>query len=124
MYTHTLLSYLVYTYSYIYSCTPPHMYMCVYVVCIACAVLPSGMGTVTQQLAAAAVAAGVKLHTACKVASIAVEGGLVRGVVLEDGTTVAAKAVVGGCGELLFFLGGAAGGVGRCAGCSFGFLDA
>ncbi|KIY98343.1 phytoene dehydrogenase [Monoraphidium neglectum] len=55
------------------------------------------MGTVTQQLAAAAIRAGARIHTSSPVASIEVEEGITRGVVLGDGTRVAAKAVVGGC---------------------------
>jgi len=62
------------------------------------------MGTVTQQLASAAIAEGVVISTGARVAEVEVEGGIARGVLLEDGRRVAAKAVVGGCGE---FSGGA-----------------
>lgn len=57
------------------------------------------MGTVTQQLAAAAIQAGAQIHTNCPVAEVEVSpGGGAAGVVLQDGRRVAAKAVVTGCG--------------------------
>ncbi|GBF99512.1 hypothetical protein Rsub_12290 [Raphidocelis subcapitata] len=60
-------------------------------------VVEGGMGTVTQQLAAAAIAAGARIRTSAPVASIEAAGGAAAGVVLADGTRVAARAVVGGC---------------------------
>ncbi len=62
------------------------------------------MGSVTQQLATAAINEGVVVTTGCKVGEVEVEGGVAKGVVLEDGRRVAAKAVVGGCGEWLTLL--------------------
>lgn len=42
-------------------------------------VVRGGMGTVTQQLAAAAMAAGATIHTACPVAQIDVQAGAATG---------------------------------------------
>jgi phytoene dehydrogenase-like protein len=53
-----------------------------------------GMGSVSAALAAAARAAGAELRSGARVAAIEVEQGRVRGVRLEDGTQVAASAVV------------------------------
>lgn len=63
------------------------------------------MGTVTQQLATAAINEGVTITTNSPVAEIDVQGGAVRGVVLADGRRVAANAVVGGCGERCTLMG-------------------
>ena len=53
-----------------------------------------GMGSVSAALAAAARAAGAELRTGARVAAIEVEQGRVCGVRLEDGTQLAAGAVV------------------------------
>jgi phytoene dehydrogenase-like protein len=57
-------------------------------------IVKGGMGTVTQLLAAAARAAGARIETGRPVQSIASDGGVVRGVVLRDGTELRAKTVV------------------------------
>ena len=57
-------------------------------------VVEGGMGTVSQRLAAKARAEGAEIREGAKVASIEVTDGAVRGVVLEDGTRIAAKVVV------------------------------
>jgi phytoene dehydrogenase-like protein len=53
-----------------------------------------GMGTVTARLAEAARAAGATLETGRRVDHVLVEGGKVRGVVLDDGREVFARTVV------------------------------
>ena len=53
-----------------------------------------GMGAITQAMAEACRGAGVELRTGAEVASIRVEGGRARGVVLADGTTLDAGLVV------------------------------
>jgi phytoene dehydrogenase-like protein len=53
-----------------------------------------GMGAITQAIAEACRGAGVELRTGSEVASIRVEGGRARGVVLGDGTAVDAGIVV------------------------------
>ncbi len=51
-------------------------------------VVEGGMGTVTQQLALAAMEAGAQLETGRPVVGISVQGGSVTGVQLADGTEV------------------------------------
>ena len=53
-----------------------------------------GMGAITQAMAEACRGAGVELRTGAEVASIRVEGGRARGVVLADGTALDAGLVV------------------------------
>jgi phytoene dehydrogenase-like protein len=53
-----------------------------------------GMGAITQAMAEACRGASVELRTGAEVASIRVEGGRARGVVLADGTTLDAGLVV------------------------------
>jgi phytoene dehydrogenase-like protein len=53
-----------------------------------------GMGAITQAIAEACRGAGVELRTGSEVATIRVEGGRARGVVLADGTAVDAGIVV------------------------------
>jgi len=53
-----------------------------------------GMGAITQAMAEACRGAGVELRTGSEVASIRVEGGRARGVVLADGTALDAGIVV------------------------------
>ncbi len=53
-----------------------------------------GMGAITQALAAAGKNLGVEIRTNSPVAQIDSRGGRVRGVVLEDGTEIRAKAVL------------------------------
>jgi phytoene dehydrogenase-like protein len=53
-----------------------------------------GMGAITQAMAEACRGAGVELRNGAEVASIRVEGGRARGVVLADGTTLDAGLVV------------------------------
>jgi phytoene dehydrogenase-like protein len=57
-------------------------------------IVKGGMGTVTQLLAAAARAAGARIETGRPVQSIVSDGGVVRGVVLRDGSELRAKTVV------------------------------
>ena len=57
-------------------------------------VVRGGMGTVTQTLAAAAVAAGARLRTSCPVTAITVEGGQARGVVAYDDEQIDATTVL------------------------------
>ena len=74
-------------------------------------VVAGGMGAVTRQLAAAALAAGARIETNARVAAVDVANGgggagggaAAAGVVLEDGRRIAARVVVGGCGVLWFF---------------------
>ncbi|MEY2931373.1 MAG: hypothetical protein RL033_2122 [Pseudomonadota bacterium] len=56
-----------------------------------------GMGTITQTLAQAFGAAGGQLLRSCPVAQIECVGGQARAVVLESGTRLRARAVVGNC---------------------------
>jgi len=53
-----------------------------------------GMGSITQALAAAARRRGVEIRTSTAVARIDVRDGRVRGVVLEDGTEIAANTIL------------------------------
>jgi phytoene dehydrogenase-like protein len=53
-----------------------------------------GMGAITQAMAEACRGAGVELRTGAEVASIRVEGGRARGVLLADGTALDAGLVV------------------------------
>jgi phytoene dehydrogenase-like protein len=53
-----------------------------------------GMGAVTKALAAAGRDLGVEIRTACEVAEILVEQGQTRGVVLTNGETIRARAVL------------------------------
>jgi phytoene dehydrogenase-like protein len=53
-----------------------------------------GMGAITVALAATAREYGVEIRTSCPVARVDVAGGRTRGVVLEDGTQIAARIVL------------------------------
>ncbi|MCB1510313.1 MAG: NAD(P)/FAD-dependent oxidoreductase [Hyphomicrobiaceae bacterium] len=52
-----------------------------------------GMGAITQAMAAAARSRGVDIRTSSPVSEVRVDGGRARGVVLADGTEIAARAV-------------------------------
>jgi phytoene dehydrogenase-like protein len=64
-----------------------------------------GMGSITQAMAAAAREAGVEIRTEAPVARIAATGGRAGGVVLEDGTELAADVVVSNTDPKRTFLG-------------------
>ena len=53
-----------------------------------------GLGTVTQRLAAKAVEEGASIRTGAKVRAIEATGGAVSGVLLDDGSRIAASVVV------------------------------
>lgn len=57
-------------------------------------IVEGGMGTVTQRIAQLARKHGAELRTNAKVASVRVDGGVVKGVVLEGGEELSAKVVV------------------------------
>ena len=57
-------------------------------------IVEGGMGTVTQRIAALARKHGAQLRTNAKVASVRVDSGVVKGVVLENGEELSAKVVV------------------------------
>ncbi|NPD29131.1 NAD(P)/FAD-dependent oxidoreductase [Corallococcus sp. AB004] len=57
-------------------------------------IVEGGMGTVTQRIAAIARKHGAQLRTNAKVASVRVDSGVVKGVVLENGEELSAKVVV------------------------------
>lgn len=63
-----------------------------------------GMGGITEALASAARAAGADLRTSTPVKQILVKGGRATGVELEDGTKLAARAVVSTVDPKLTFL--------------------
>lgn len=62
-----------------------------------------GMGSITQAMAAACREAGVEISTDSPVREIAIGGGRARGVVLEDGSDLAARAVVSNLNPKLLF---------------------
>jgi phytoene dehydrogenase-like protein len=64
-----------------------------------------GMGAITQAMAAAARGHGVEIRTSAPVARIEVHDGRVRGVVLEDGSEVPARAVLSNADPKRTFLG-------------------
>ncbi|MBU8899537.1 NAD(P)/FAD-dependent oxidoreductase [Corallococcus sp. M34] len=57
-------------------------------------IVGGGMGTVTQQIARVARKYGAELRTGAKVASVRVDNGVAKGVVLENGEELSAKVVV------------------------------
>ena len=57
-------------------------------------IVGGGMGTVTRTIANAAIAAGAVIKTSAKVTSIEVEGGVGKGVTLENGEHLKANVVV------------------------------
>ncbi len=63
-----------------------------------------GMGAITQAMAKEAVARGVELTVDAPVARVVVEDGRATGVVLEDGTRIAARRVVANVHPRLLFL--------------------
>jgi phytoene dehydrogenase-like protein len=63
------------------------------------------MGSVTRSLAAAATDLGVAIRTSAPVAQVLVEGGVATGVVLENGDTVRARAVLSNADPKRTFLG-------------------
>ncbi|MGZ4121008.1 MAG: phytoene desaturase family protein [Actinomycetota bacterium] len=64
-----------------------------------------GMGSVTQALAACARDLGVDIRTSSPVAEVAIEGARATGVVLADGTTLSARAVLSNADPKRTFLG-------------------
>jgi phytoene dehydrogenase-like protein len=64
-----------------------------------------GMGAITQALAAAARKRGVEIRTSASVAKIDVRDGRLKGVVLEDGTEIAARVVLSNADPKRTFLG-------------------
>ncbi len=62
-----------------------------------------GMGSITQAMAAACQEAGVEISTDAPVREIAITGGRVRGVVLETGEDLTARAVVSNLNPRLLF---------------------
>jgi len=69
------------------------------------AYVEGGMGRLADALADAAREAGAEIRSEAPVARIAVEGGRVRGVVLEDGTFVESRRVLSGADPHRTFLG-------------------
>lgn len=63
-----------------------------------------GMGAITQAMARSAEAKGVDIRLNAAVHEVIVEGGVARGVVLEDGSTIRARAVAANVGPKLLFL--------------------
>ncbi len=63
-----------------------------------------GMGAITQAMAKEAAARGVQVRTSAAVAKVLVNGGRARGVVLESGEEIRAKAVVANVGPKLLYL--------------------
>ena len=64
-----------------------------------------GMGTVTRTLAAAARDLGVEIRTEAAVAEVLVQGGVAAGVVLANGETIRARAVLSNADPKRTFLG-------------------
>jgi phytoene dehydrogenase-like protein len=64
-----------------------------------------GMGAITQAMAAACTGKGVELRTGAAVRAICVRSGRARGVLLEDGTEIAAGIVVSNADPKRTFLG-------------------
>jgi phytoene dehydrogenase-like protein len=64
-----------------------------------------GMGAITQAMAAAASKAGAEIRTNAAVSRIDVRGGRVHGVVLDDGTEIAARTVVSNADPKRTYLG-------------------
>jgi phytoene dehydrogenase-like protein len=62
-----------------------------------------GMGSITAAMRAACESLGVEISTASPVREIAIDGGRARGVVLEDGTDLAARVVVSNLNPKLLF---------------------
>lgn len=60
-------------------------------------IVRGGMGTLTRLIAQKAIECGAKIWTDAPVRSVLHEGGVTKGVVLENGTTVRAPVVVCGC---------------------------
>src|SRR5438445_5603106 len=63
------------------------------------------MGAITQAVAAAARKRGVEIRTSAPVARIDVRDGRLRGVVLEDGTEIAARTILSNADPKRTFLG-------------------
>jgi phytoene dehydrogenase-like protein len=63
-----------------------------------------GMGAITQAMAKEAAARGVEISTGVDVASVRVRSGAATGVVLGDGTEIAARAVAGAINPRLLYL--------------------
>jgi phytoene dehydrogenase-like protein len=63
-----------------------------------------GMGAVTQAMARSAEARGVEIEVEAPVAEVIVEGGRARGVVLEDGSAIRARAVAANVTPKVLFL--------------------
>jgi phytoene dehydrogenase-like protein len=62
-----------------------------------------GMGAITKAMRAACEAVGVEISTSSAVREIAISGGRARGVVLEDGADLSARAVVSNLNPKLLF---------------------
>jgi phytoene dehydrogenase-like protein len=62
-----------------------------------------GMGSITQAMAKACLEAGVEISTDAPVKAIAINGGRARGVVLEDGSDLAARLVVSNINPKILF---------------------
>ena len=62
-----------------------------------------GMGSITQAMAKACLEAGVEISTDAPVKEIAINGGRARGVVLEDGSDLAARLVVSNINPKILF---------------------
>ena len=62
-----------------------------------------GMGSITQAMAKACVEAGVEISVDSPVREIAIHGGKARGVVLDDGTDLSARAVISNLNPKLLF---------------------
>jgi phytoene dehydrogenase-like protein len=62
-----------------------------------------GMGSITRAMADACTARGVRIRTAAPVARVVVEGGRARGVALESGEVIEARAVIANVNPKLLF---------------------
>jgi len=62
-----------------------------------------GMGAITQAMAAAAIEAGVEIRLDCPVKTVEIEGSRAKGLLLEDGSKIAAKAIAGNIAPKLLF---------------------
>jgi len=60
-------------------------------------IVRGGMGTLTRLISQKAIDDGATIRTNAKVQSILHEGGVAKGVILEDGTTLRASIVICGC---------------------------
>ncbi|RWF32745.1 NAD(P)/FAD-dependent oxidoreductase [Mesorhizobium sp.] len=63
-----------------------------------------GMGAITQAMARSAVSKGAEIRLSSPVREVIVERGAARGVILEDGTSIRARAVAANVGPKLLYL--------------------